>query len=110
MGLFGYGGSMLLLSPFPPMSTAPPSRHRLLWGLCDECGATAVEYGLMIALIALVVVSSAATLGRVVGDAFGEISDVVAASRSGNGHGAGGNGQGNQGVGNGNGGPVSAQP
>jgi pilus assembly protein Flp/PilA len=43
----------------------------------DERGATAVEYGMLVALIAAVIVGIVATLGGQVGDAFTTISDAL---------------------------------
>jgi pilus assembly protein Flp/PilA len=43
----------------------------------DERGATAVEYGMMVALIAAVIVAIVATLGGQVNDAFTTVSDAL---------------------------------
>jgi pilus assembly protein Flp/PilA len=43
----------------------------------DERGATAVEYGMLVALIAAVIVGIVATLGGQVEDAFTTISDAL---------------------------------
>jgi len=43
----------------------------------DERGATAVEYGMLVALIAAVIVGVVATLGGQVNDAFTTISDAL---------------------------------
>ena len=43
---------------------------RLASRLRDERGATAVEYGLMVALIAIVIISAVATFGLAVSDLF----------------------------------------
>jgi pilus assembly protein Flp/PilA len=43
----------------------------------DERGATAVEYGMLVALIAAVIVGIVATLGGQVNDAFTTISDAL---------------------------------
>ena len=43
----------------------------------DEEGATAVEYGLMVALIAAVIVTIVGTLGSNVNKAFKTVSDAV---------------------------------
>jgi pilus assembly protein Flp/PilA len=40
----------------------------------DESGATAIEYGLIAALIALVLVSALLTLGPKVGDTFNKVA------------------------------------
>ena len=45
--------------------------------LNDERGATAVEYGLMVALIAAVIVAVVATLGGQVRDAFTSVSTAI---------------------------------
>ncbi|GAA1269380.1 Flp family type IVb pilin [Arthrobacter pascens] len=39
----------------------------------DEKGATAVEYGIMVALIAVVIIAAVTLLGGSLGDAFGDI-------------------------------------
>lgn len=46
----------------------------------DERGATAVEYGMLVALIAAVIVTIVATLGTQVGNAFQTISDALPAA------------------------------
>jgi pilus assembly protein Flp/PilA len=43
----------------------------------DERGATAVEYGMLVALIAAVIVVVVTTLGTQVNDAFQTISDAL---------------------------------
>jgi pilus assembly protein Flp/PilA len=43
----------------------------------DESGATMVEYGLMVALIAVIAMVGAATLGTAVNTKFGEASTSV---------------------------------
>ena len=42
-----------------------------------EDGATAVEYGLIVALIAAVIVAVVAVLGGQIRDAFQEVSDAI---------------------------------
>ena len=42
-----------------------------------EKGATAVEYGLMVALIAAVIVGVVAALGGKINDAFGTVNNAV---------------------------------
>ncbi len=44
----------------------------------DESGATAVEYGLMVALIAAVIVTIVTTLGQKVNTAFTTVSNSMA--------------------------------
>lgn len=44
----------------------------------DESGATAIEYGLIAALIALVMISGARTLGSKLSAKFGTIATAVA--------------------------------
>ena len=43
----------------------------------DETGATAVEYGMMVALIAAVIVGTVFTLGGKVNDAFDAINQAI---------------------------------
>jgi pilus assembly protein Flp/PilA len=44
----------------------------------DERGATAVEYGLLVALIAAVIVATVAVLGGYINDAFTTVNDKIA--------------------------------
>jgi pilus assembly protein Flp/PilA len=41
----------------------------------DESGATAIEYGLIVALIAVVIITAVSTLGGKLNTAFGDIND-----------------------------------
>ncbi|MFZ5668435.1 MAG: Flp family type IVb pilin [Pseudomonadota bacterium] len=41
----------------------------------DESGATAIEYGLIVALIAVVIITAVTTLGTKLNSAFGSIND-----------------------------------
>ena len=43
----------------------------------DEEGATAVEYGIMVALIAAVIIAIVVTLGEQIQDAFQTVSDEL---------------------------------
>ena len=43
----------------------------------DESGATAIEYGLIAALIAVVLISALTTLGGDLSDKFEEVSDEL---------------------------------
>jgi pilus assembly protein Flp/PilA len=52
-----------------------------------ERGATAVEYGIMVALIAAVIVGIVATLGDQIQTAFQEVSDTIAENVGGGGAG-----------------------
>ena len=45
--------------------------------LKDESGATAIEYGLIAALIALAVIGGARLLGQEVGNTFNDIADCL---------------------------------
>jgi pilus assembly protein Flp/PilA len=45
--------------------------------LKDESGATAIEYGLIVALIAVVIITAVTTLGTKLSAAFGKISDKL---------------------------------
>ena len=49
------------------------SRHLLQRLLAVERGATAVEYGLLVALIAAVIIGSVVALGPVVADLYEEV-------------------------------------
>jgi pilus assembly protein Flp/PilA len=44
----------------------------------DEEGATAVEYGIMVALIAAVIIIAVQTLGTNTRDAFNDVNNVIA--------------------------------
>jgi pilus assembly protein Flp/PilA len=43
----------------------------------DEKGATAVEYGLMVGLIAVVIIGAVSTLGGDLSELFGDVSDEI---------------------------------
>ncbi len=45
----------------------------------DESGATAIEYGLLAALIAVVIIAGATTLGANINTLFGNIARCIAA-------------------------------
>jgi pilus assembly protein Flp/PilA len=47
----------------------------------DESGATAIEYGLIAALIAVVLISSLGLLGNNISNSFGKISNSVSGAR-----------------------------
>jgi len=44
----------------------------------DESGATAIEYGLIIALVSVVVITAVSTLGKHLNNAFGKINTGLA--------------------------------
>ncbi len=46
--------------------------------LRNEAGATAIEYGLIVALIAVVVITAVSTLGKHLNNAFGKINTGLA--------------------------------
>ena len=48
--------------------------------LRDEEGATALEYGLLAALIAAVIITAVTTLGQVVGNTFNNIANSMNAA------------------------------
>ena len=43
----------------------------------DESGATAIEYGLIVALIAVVIITAVTTLGTKLNTAFGNINPTL---------------------------------
>lgn len=43
----------------------------------DESGATAIEYGLIAALIALAVIGGASAVGKQVGDTFESVAEAM---------------------------------
>lgn len=49
----------------------------------DERGATAVEYGLMVALIAVVIIAAVAALGGVLNESFTETCSSIATNTTG---------------------------
>jgi len=48
---------------------------RNLWQ--DESGASAVEYGLLVALIAVVIIGSVTTLGQTISNMFTRVSSAL---------------------------------
>lgn len=46
----------------------------------DESGATAIEYGLIAALISIAIIAATTTLGRNISDVFKTIADATNAS------------------------------
>ncbi len=46
--------------------------------VCRERGATAVEYGLLVALIAAVIIGTVVTLGGHINDAFTSVTNELA--------------------------------
>jgi len=48
----------------------------------DESGATAIEYGLLAALIAVVLITAVTTLGRNISTSFSNIANSVGAAKS----------------------------
>ena len=46
----------------------------------DESGATAIEYGLIVALIAVVIITAVATIGTNLSTAFNTVATSTAAS------------------------------
>ncbi|MCI1000965.1 MULTISPECIES: Flp family type IVb pilin [Ochrobactrum] len=47
----------------------------------DESGATAIEYGLIAALISVAIIAGASTLGTDIGEKFTEISNAVSGAK-----------------------------
>jgi pilus assembly protein Flp/PilA len=45
--------------------------------LNDESGATAIEYGLLAALIAVAIIGGAKALGTNIGDTFNNVSNAI---------------------------------
>ena len=46
----------------------------------DESGASAVEYGLLVALIAVVIIAAVSTLGKTISNTFTSVSGKIAAA------------------------------
>ena len=57
--------------------------EKLMQFLKDEEGATAVEYGLMVALIAVVIIGAVTLLGTALEDKFDEVQEGVAGAGAG---------------------------
>ncbi len=53
---------------------------KLLKFLKDEDGVTAIEYGLIAALIAVVIITAVSLLGANISNAFTAISDAISAA------------------------------
>ena len=53
-------------------------KHKLRSFLADEQGATAVEYGMLIALIAAVIIGTVVTLGTTLDTKFNEVLTKLA--------------------------------
>ncbi len=51
--------------------------------LKDEDGATAIEYGLIAALIAVAIIGAATTLGSSLSTTFGKVSSALSGATSG---------------------------
>jgi len=49
----------------------------------DESGASAVEYGLLVALIAVVIIGAVTTLGRTISTMFTSVSTAISGAGSG---------------------------
>jgi pilus assembly protein Flp/PilA len=50
------------------------------WPVKDEKGATMVEYALLVALIAVVVIAAALFLGQQISDKFSEVGNTLEAT------------------------------
>jgi Flp pilus assembly pilin Flp len=87
------------MQPRDPTKTSRSNRLAML--SIDERGASAIEYALLSALIALAIVASIGGVGSANADTFNNVTDSI--GHAGNGHGKGG---GNSGNGQGNGGPA----
>ena len=57
--------------------------HQQSLRVSDERGATAVEYGLMVALIAVVIIAAVAALGTVLNESFTETCTEIAGNTTG---------------------------
>ena len=49
----------------------------------DDEGATAVEYGIMVALIAVVIIAAVALLGGALSDMFSDVEDEISCEERG---------------------------
>jgi len=58
------------------MSTAVQMMYARISTLRNERGASGVEYGLLVALIAAVIVATVATLGTTINQAFQDLLDL----------------------------------
>ena len=50
------------------------------WRINDEQGATMVEYALLVALVAVVVIAAALFLGQQISDKFSEVGNTLEAT------------------------------
>jgi len=55
---------------------------KLISLLRDETGATAIEYGLLVALIAIALVGALTATGNSLSDTFGRVDTTLAAANS----------------------------
>jgi pilus assembly protein Flp/PilA len=51
--------------------------ERVEWFFRDESGATAVEYGLLVALIAVVIITAVTTLGSNLSSKFNRVATAI---------------------------------
>ncbi len=58
--------------------------HVIRTFLRDESGATAIEYGLIAALVAVVIIGALTTLGTKLNTTFQKVSDKLPSAGSGN--------------------------
>jgi pilus assembly protein Flp/PilA len=66
-----------MLSTIPLEGNAMTKLHIALMNRKDDEGATAVEYGLMVALIAVVIIAAVTALGVNLAEIFGEAADAI---------------------------------
>ena len=62
---------------FPFQPNGPPMKHFLTQFSRDESGATAIEYGLIAALIAVVLIGILTTLGGNLSGTFNKVASQV---------------------------------
>ena len=86
------------------MSQMPSRTAGRRSSLREEIGATAVEYALLVALIAVVILGAVELVGDNLSGGFGQVSNAMAGAGGGNAGGGGGGGGNGGGGGGGNGG------
>jgi pilus assembly protein Flp/PilA len=59
------------------MKTLAIKAHMMLMNVKNDRGATAVEYGLIVALIAIVIIVAVVFLGRSLSETFSEVASEV---------------------------------
>jgi pilus assembly protein Flp/PilA len=62
---------------FPPLGTKEPTMSKFLKLIKNEKGATAIEYGLIAALIAVAAIGAMTSIGTKLGTTFNNVSNKL---------------------------------